>query len=164
MISGLTIANVVGVPLGTFICQAAGWRTAFLVVAGIGTLTLLGLVRFLSSIETARDLGAKIRVLKAPAVWLTLTVSTLASTSMFAFFTFVTPILTHVAGVTEAHVGFVLLAVGIGLTAGNFLGARLADWRAGPSLIAVLIGVAIVMATFAGFGRTFWSALAVVTL
>lgn len=71
----------------TFNGQAAGWRTTFLIVAGIGTLALLGLVRFLPPIETARDLGAEIRVLKAPPVWLTLTVSTLASTSMFAFFT-----------------------------------------------------------------------------
>ena len=102
MISGLTIANVVGVPLGTFIGQAAGWRTTFLVVAGIGAVALLGLVRFLPSIETARDLGAEIHALKAPPVWLTLAVSTLASTSMFAFFTYVSPILTRDAGVAEA--------------------------------------------------------------
>lgn len=158
MISGLTIANVVGVPLGTFIGQAAGWRTTFLVVAGIGAVALLGLVRFLPSIETAGDLGAEIHALKAPPVWLTLAVSTLA------FFTYVTPILTHVAGVAEAYVGFVLLAVGIGLTAGNYLGARLADWRAGPSLVVVLVGVALALAAFAGFGRTSWIASMIVTL
>ncbi|BCH61998.1 hypothetical protein RvVAR0630_pl01400 (plasmid) [Agrobacterium vitis] len=134
MISGLTIANVVGVPLGTFIAQAAGWRTTFLIVAGIGAVALLGLVCFLPSIETARDLDAEIRALKVPPVWLTLTVSTLASTSMFAFFTYVTPILTRIAGIAEAHVGFVLLALGVGLTAGNYHGARLADWRAGQVL------------------------------
>lgn len=164
MISGLTIANVVGVPLGTFIGQAAGWRTTFLVVASIGAVALLGLVRFLPSIETSRDLGAEIHALKAPPVWLTLAVSTLASTSMFTFFTYVTPILTRATGVAKTHVGFVLLAVGVGLTAGNYLGARLADWRAGPSLVSVLVGVALVLAAFAGFGRTPWIASMIVTL
>ncbi|MGN7998971.1 MFS transporter [Sphingomonas sp. 22176] len=163
MISGLTIANVVGVPLGTFIGQAAGWRTTFLAVAGIGALALLGLVRFLPSIDTTRDFKAEILALKAPSVWLTLAASTLASTSMFAFFTYVTPILTRVAGIAEALVGFVLLAVGIGLTVGNYLGARLADWRAGPSLVAVLICVALVLLAFAGFGRTPWAASVIVT-
>ncbi len=164
MISGLTIANIVGVPLGTFIGQSAGWRTTFLAVAGIGILALLGMARILPSIETTRDLGAEIRVLKAPQVWLTLAVSTLAAVSMFSFFTYVAPILTQVAGVAEAHVGFVLLAAGVGLTAGNYLGAWLADWRAGTSLVAVLVGVALTLVVFSALGRTPWAATAIVTL
>lgn len=164
MISGLTIANVIGVPLGTFVGQAAGWRTTFLAVAGIGAVALLGLIRFLPSVETARDLGAELRALKTPPVWMTLAVSTLASTSMFAFFTYVTPILTRVVGIAEAHVGFVLLAIGMGLTAGNAFGARLADWRAGPSLVAVLVGVALVLLAFAGVGQAPIAASAILTL
>ena len=164
MISGLTIANVVGVPLGTFIGQAAGWRTTFLAVAGIGVIAFLAMARLLPTVETARDLRAELRVLKAPSVWLTLLVSTLASTSMFGFFTYITPILTTLGGVAAGDVGYVLLAAGVGLTAGNYLGARLADWRARQSLVAVLIAVAVVLVVFAALGRTPWAATATVTL
>lgn len=164
MIGGLTIANVVGVPLGTFIGQAAGWRVTFLAVAGIGAVALLAMARLLPQVEVTRDLGAEVRVLKTPPVWLTLAVSTLASTSMFGFFTYITPILTTLGGVADGNVGYVLLAAGIGLTAGNYLGARLADWRAGPSLVAVLFGVSAVLLIFASLGRTPWSATVIVTL
>lgn len=164
MISGLTIANVIGVPLGTFIGQAAGWRLTFLTVAGIGLIALLGVVRLLPRIEVKRDLMAEVRVLKAPSVWLTLTVSIIASTSMFGFFTYVTPVLTTLGGVATRNVGYVLLAMGVGLTAGNYLGARLADWRARPSLVAILIGVAVVLLVFAALGRTPWAATAIATL
>ncbi|MCP3733321.1 MFS transporter [Sphingomonas sp. RP10(2022)] len=164
MISGLTIANVIGVPLGTFIGQAAGWRATFLAVAGIGVVAFLGMVRLLPPVAVARDLVAEVRVLKAPQVWLTLAISTLASTSMFGFFTYITPILTKLGEVAKGDVGYVLLAVGIGLTAGNYLGARLADWRAGPSLVAILAGVATILLIFAAFGRTPWSATVIVTL
>lgn len=164
MIGGLTIANVVGVPLGTFIGQAAGWRVTFLAVAGIGAVALLAMARLLPQVEVTRDLGAEVRVLKTPPVWLTLAVSTLASASMFGFFTYITPILTTLGGVADGNVGYVLLAAGIGLTAGNYLGARLADWRAGPSLVAVLFGVSAVLLIFASLGRTPWSATVIVTL
>jgi DHA1 family inner membrane transport protein len=164
MIGGLTIANVVGVPFGTFIGQAVGWRVTFLAVAGIGVIAFLGMVRLLPQVEVSRDLSAEIRVLKAPPVWLTLAVSTAASTSMFGFFTYITPILTTLGGVADGNVGYVLLAAGIGLTAGNYLGARLADWRARPSLVAVLFGVVAVLLVFAAFGPTPWSATVIVTL
>ncbi|MCQ8240805.1 MFS transporter [Rhizosaccharibacter radicis] len=164
MISGITIANVVGVPLGTFVGQAVGWRMTFFAVAGIGVLALLGMAYALPRIETIRDLAAEIEILKAPQVWLTLMVSTLAATSMFTFFTYITPILTEIAGVARAHVGLVLLAIGIGLTAGNYLGARLADWRAGLSLVAVLIGVALMLLIFAVLARTPWTAITIVTM
>lgn len=164
MISGLTISNVIGVPLGTFIGQALGWRVTFLAVASIGIIALLGMVRLLPQVMVKRDLRAEMRVLAAPAVWLTLVVSTLASTSMFAFFTYITPILTDIGGVAEGKVAYVLLAAGIGLTAGNYLGARLADWRAGPSLVGVLAGVVAILLAFAALGRTPLAATALVTL
>lgn len=164
MISGLTIANVIGVPLGTFIGQALDWRVTFLAVAAIGIIALLGMVRLLPQVTVTRDLRAEMRVLATPAVWLTLVVSTLASTSMFAFFTYITPILTDIGGVAEGKVAYVLLAAGIGLTAGNYLGARLADWRAGASLVGVLAGVVAILLAFAALGGTPLAATALVTL
>ncbi len=164
MISGLTIANVIGVPLGTFIGQAAGWRTTFLAVAAIGIIAFFGIAHLLPQVETARDLGREVRVLRAPPVWLILIISTLASTSMFGFFTYITPILTSLGGVAESNVSYVLLTVGIGLTVGNYAGARLADWRAGLSLMSVLLGVAIMLLVFSALGRTPWAATAIVTL
>ena len=139
MISGLTVANVLGVPLGTMIGQAHGWRTSFLAVAAIGVLALVALALWVPRTDDRpRDLRAEIKSLLVPQVWLTLAISVVASTSMFTFFTYITPFLTDVSGVPEAQVSLVLLACGIGLTIGNIIGARLADWRALPSLAVML--------------------------
>lgn len=146
MISGLTIAIVLGVPLGTMIGQASGWRTTFLAVATIGLVALAALARWVPEIDgERRDLRVEMRVLARPAVLVTLAISVVASTGMFAFFTYITPILTDIAHVPAARVSWVLLACGIGLTMGNAIGARLADWRALPSLIGILTATGLLL-------------------
>ena len=164
MISGLTIANVVGVPAGTFVGQLAGWRVTFLAVAAIGLIAFAGLWHLLPPVEIQRNLSKEIRALKSPAVYLTLIVSVLASASMFAFFTYITPILTQVAAVEPDQVSLVLLAIGAGLTFGNYVGAKLADWRAGPSLVAMILGVVAVLTMFSAAARTPLSAIPLTTL
>lgn len=164
MISGLTIANVVGVPVGIFIGQLAGWRVTFLAVAAIGLIAFAGLWHLLPPVEIQRNLSKEIRALKSPTVCLTLIVSVLASASMFAFFTYITPILTQVAAVEPDQVSFVLLAIGAGLTLGNYVGATLADWRAGPSLVAMILGVVAVLTVFSEVARTPQSAIPLATL
>lgn len=164
MVSGLTLANVLGVPLGTFVGQMAGWRVAFFGVALIGAVALATLAFSLPSIAVDRNPRAEIQALKTPEVFTTLAVSVIVSTSMFGFFTYVAPILTELAGVATRHVGPVLLLVGLGLTAGNFLGARLADWYAGPALIGVLVAAAAVLLMLAGVDGAPVLATALLTL
>jgi DHA1 family inner membrane transport protein len=155
MISGLTLANVLGVPLGTMIGQVAGWRATFWVVAAIGIAALATLAAWLPS-ETkreARNLRREWATLLQPSVLRTLAISVIASISMFIFFTYITPILTQVSGVRASNVGWVLLACGIGLTGGNVVGARLADWRALPSLGGILALTTSALLVFAWAGR-----------
>ena len=155
MVSGLTIANILGVPLGTMIGQSAGWRATFWAVAALGVLSWAALAAWVPrQASPPRDLKAEWRILRLPAVWLTLATSTVASTSMFTFFTYVTPILVDVSGLRTEHVGWVLLVCGVGLTFGNLIGARLADWRPLPSLAASFALVALILIAFAWTGRT----------
>ena len=165
MVSGLTIANILGVPLGTMIGQAAGWRATFWAVAALGILAWAALAAWVPrQSSTPRDLRAEWRVLRLPAVWLTLATSTVASTSMFTFFTYVTPILVDVSGLRSDEVGYILLVCGVGLTVGNLIGARLADWRPLPSLAASFALVACILIGFAWTGRTPLSAAASIFL
>lgn len=163
MIGGLTMATVLGMPLGTLLGQAAGWRVTFAVVTLVGLIAFAALLFWLpKQAEGRRDLRAELRAIRSLPVWLTLTLSVVSSTSMFCFFTYVTPILTEVSGVRPSHVSAVLLICGIGLTVGNFVGARLADWRALPSLAGILAAVALVLFAFDLIGAK--PILAIVTL
>ncbi|HTH59681.1 MAG TPA: MFS transporter [Paraburkholderia sp.] len=151
MFTGLTLANVLGVPLGTALGQIAGWRATFWAVTGIGLVAAGALAVFLPAnipmqkASLVREFG----VLKNPQVLAVLGASALASASLFAVFTYITPILEDVTGFTPHAVTFVLLLFGLGLTVGSTLGGRLADWRLMPSLLGFLLAIGVVLAVFA---------------
>jgi DHA1 family inner membrane transport protein len=151
MFSGLTLANVLGVPIGTAIGQAAGWRTTFWVVAAIGAAAFAALFMLLPR-DTHRDtppaMLRELAVLRGQ-VWLALGVTVLASASMFALFTYIAPILNDLTHVTPRGVTYSLFLIGIGLTVGNLIGGRLADWRLNTTLIGVFIATAIILALLA---------------
>src|ERR1700723_2432305 len=131
MFTGLTLANVLGVPLGTALGQAVGWRATFWAVTVIGVLAAAALAVCLpAKIEMQKaSLVHEFTVLKNPQVLMVLGISVLASTSLFSTFTYITPILEDVTGFTPHAVTLVLLLFGLGLTVGSTLGGKLADWR-----------------------------------
>jgi DHA1 family inner membrane transport protein len=143
MVSGLTVANVLGVPLGTWLGQAAGWRATFWGVTILGVIAAAAVLRWIPRQEPGAKQGLKqeLRALRSVPVWLTLLTSMLASVSMFVFFTYIAPILRDITGIPPQQVGTVLLLCGIGLTIGNFAGARLADWKMLPSLTGVFVAL-----------------------
>ncbi|PLZ03246.1 MFS transporter [Burkholderia sp. WAC0059] len=151
MFTGLTLANVLGVPLGTALGQAAGWRATFWAVTGIGVLAAIALAVCLpAKIEMPKtSLMHEFSVLKNVQVLLVLAISALASASLFSVFTYITPILENVTGFTPHAVTLVLLLFGLGLTAGSTLGGRLADWRLMPSLVGFLLAIGVILAVFA---------------
>jgi MFS transporter, DHA1 family, inner membrane transport protein len=151
MVSGLTVANVLGVPLGTWLGQSAGWRSAFWGVAALGVVAAAAVMRWLPGQEQEQGHGLKreLRALRSLQVWFALITSVLASTSMFVLFTYIAPILREVSGISPHHVGSVLLLCGLGLTAGNLVGAHLADWRLMPSLAGIFLVVAAILACLA---------------
>jgi DHA1 family inner membrane transport protein len=152
LFTGLTLANVLGVPLGTALGQLAGWRITFWAVTGIGVLSAAALAVFLpAKIDMQKaSLVHEFAVLKNPQVLMVLGISALASTSLFSTFTYITPILEDVTGFTPHAVTLVLLLFGLGLTVGSTLGGKLADWRLMPSLLATLFAIVVILTIFAG--------------
>src|ERR1700761_360685 len=136
MFSGLTLANVLGVPAGTALGQAFGWRFAFWALVPIGLVAGLGLLRLVphqpaEKIHLKHEFHAVIR----PQVQLVLAMSTLSSAALFCVFTYIAPILEQVTRLSPSAVTRVLVLFGVGITLGNLLGGRLADWKQMPTLL-----------------------------
>lgn len=165
MFSGLTLANVLGVPAGTALGQHWGWRMAFLALIPIGLIAGAGLLRFVPHQVPERiDLRTELRAVLRPGVQLVLTISTLSSVAMFCVLTYIAPILETVTRMPPHAVTWVLVAFGVAITAGNLLGARLSDWRQIPTLF---LGYGTLLVVFLALpfaeGRV-WPAVAVVCL
>lgn len=158
MFTGLTLANVLGVPLGTALGQQAGWRSTFWAVTVIGVIALIGLVRFLPvrHDEEKLDMRAELGALKGAGLWLSLSMTALFSAAVFALFTYIAPLLGEVTGVSPRGVLWTLVLMGLGLTVGNIIGGKLAD----RNLAATLIGVFIAMAVLATV--LLWSSVLVI--
>lgn len=129
VLSGLTIANVIGVPAITFLGQQAGWRVAYLAVAMIFALTALAiwLAVPLQDGDPDATMRRELTIFHRPQIWLILLIGSLGFGGFFAVYTYVAPLVTSVAGLTPAFVPLALVAVGLGMTIGNFAGGRAAD-------------------------------------
>ncbi|HSI42035.1 MAG TPA: MFS transporter [Xanthobacteraceae bacterium] len=147
MFAGLTLANVLGVPLGTALGQAFGWRSTFWAVVLIGLLAVAAIALWVpAAIPHKRaNIVQEFGVLGRPQVLLAMAMSVMASASLFTVFTYIAPLLREVTGISGNAVTVVLLLFGVGITIGNFLGGRLADWKLMPSLMAIFIGLAAVL-------------------
>jgi DHA1 family inner membrane transport protein len=146
MFTGLTLANVLGVPLGTALGQQAGWRSTFFAVTVIGVIAFIGLIRFLprKRDEQKLDMRAELAALKGVGIWLSLSMTALFAASVFALFTYVAPLLGEVTGVSPLGVTWTLMLIGLGLTLGNIIGGKLADRRLAATLIGVFIAMAVI--------------------
>ncbi|MEV5551501.1 MFS transporter [Streptomyces sp. NPDC052309] len=150
MFMGLTVANIVGVPGGTSIGQAAGWRVTFLIVAALGVIGFLGVTRLVP--ETGRpespDVRREFAAFKNVQVWLAMAMTVLGYGGVFAAITYITPMMTEVAGYTEGAVTWLLVLFGIGMFLGNLLGGKFADRRLMPMLFTALAGLSAALLLF----------------
>ncbi|MFN3836183.1 MAG: MFS transporter [Brevundimonas sp.] len=151
MFMGLTIANVVGVPLATWAGDVLGWRASFWGIAGIGVLVMTALRLTLPNLPapTGGNMGAELRVLGRGPVLAALALTVIGSSAMFTVFTYIAPILREQ---THASLGFVtamLVTYGLGLTVGNWLGGKFADRSVDRTLIVTLASLSILLIAFA---------------
>ena len=151
MFMGLTIANVVGVPLATWAGDALGWRASFWGIAGIGVLVMAALRLTLPNLPapTGGNIAAELRVLGRGPVLAALALTVIGSSAMFTVFTYIAPILREQ---THASLGFVtamLVTYGLGLTLGNWLGGRFADRSVDRTLIVTLASLSAILVAFA---------------
>jgi DHA1 family inner membrane transport protein len=156
VLSGLTIANVVGVPAITFLGQAAGWRAAYLVVAAIFALAVVAIALAVPS--QPGDPGATIRrelsAFGRPALWFALLTGAIGFGGFFAVYSYVAPLTTEVTLLSPSLVPVALVVTGVGMTIGNLIGGRLAD-RGAMRAVFILFGVLALALT--GLALTAWS-------
>jgi MFS transporter, DHA1 family, inner membrane transport protein len=160
MFSGLTLANVLGVPAGTALGQAAGWRATFWAVVGIGTIATAAIAILVPRLARP-DTGNLLRefaVLRKPQVILAMLLSVLSSVSLFAVFTYITPMLETVTHLAPGDVTWLLLLFGVGITAGNLLGGRLADRNLMLTIAGAFAAGAAVLAGFTVALHAAWPA------
>ena len=152
MFTGLTAANVLGVPLGTLLGQAAGWRSTFWAITGIGVIALIGVAVLVP--REAADAGApslrrELGAFRSGQVWLSLAATVLGFGGMFGAFTYIAYTLTGVSGFASGAVPWLLILFGLGLFAGNWVGGRLADRSIDRTLLVLLAVLAVVLVAFA---------------
>ncbi|GAB3096163.1 MFS transporter [Isoptericola nanjingensis] len=151
MFAGLTVANVAGVPLGTFLGQAAGWRATFWAVTAVGVLGLVGIAVLVPRTEhrSAGSVLSEFRIFRGRQVWLSMAVTVLGYGGMFGAFSYIAFTLTGVSGFSSAAVPWLLVVFGVGTVTGNVLGGRAADRNLVKALVTVIAVLAVVLVLFA---------------
>lgn len=158
MFGGLALANVLGVPLGTFVGQQWGWRATFAIIAAVGVVAFAGIAALVPG-EASRPapvagegvagLRAELAAFRSRQVWFSLAMTVLVFGGMFGAFMYVEPLLTRVTGFGEAAVPWLLVLFGVGLFAGNLLGGRWADRALARTLTSLTLALAISLVAFA---------------
>jgi DHA1 family inner membrane transport protein len=161
MFTGLTAANVLGVPFGTMLGQAAGWRSTFWAITGIGVLALAGILALVPKMASAAagssasgpstpdGLRGELRAFRSGQVWLSILVTILGYGGMFGAFTYIAFTLTEVTGFAASTVPWLLILFGVGLFIGNTLGGKAADKNVDRTLVVVLSVLVVVLVVFA---------------
>lgn len=141
MFMGLSLSNILGVPFGTLIGQNFGWQMTFVVIAIIGVCAFIGIIFFVPKTETNKDASVinELKILKEKRLWLTLAVTLFGFSSVFAYFTYISSVLIDVSNVAENLISYILIIFGIGVTLGNIVGGKLADWNLNKALKIIFV-------------------------
>jgi DHA1 family inner membrane transport protein len=153
MFTGLTVANIVGVPLGTLLGQSLDWRATFWAVVLLGLAAIGAIARYVPDLrdQAAPRISQELAVLRQPQVLLALAMTVFGFGGIFTVFTYIVPILVDAAHLGTHAVRAVLMLFGVGATLGTLLGGRLADWRLMPAL---MVSLSVLIAFFLVFAVT----------
>jgi DHA1 family inner membrane transport protein len=167
MFLGLTLANIAGVPVATLMGQHLGWRATFLGVSAIGLAAIASLALLIPHDHAhapAVGLRRELVALKSVPVWLALGTTVAGFGALFSAYSYITPMLTDSAGYADSSVTLLLALFGVGATAGNLVGGRLADHSLRGTLFGGLTSLIVVLALFPVLMSTQWSAAVAVVL
>ncbi len=148
MFAGLTIANVVGVPLGTYIGHNYSWRYTFVIIVIVGLITMLSIKTWMPNLPATknRNLSQEFNFFKQPESWLIILMIAVGTGGLFSWYSYIAPLLTEVSGFSANSITYILVIAGFGMMVGNFIGGRLAD-KVSPAnaTIALLITMSITL-------------------
>ncbi|GAB6899733.1 MFS transporter [Kineosporia succinea] len=146
--AGLTIANVIGVPLTTYIGQQASWRTVFVLIAGVELIGVLGVLAAVprSPRSERQRLREELGAFRNRQIWLSLAVAVIGCGGIHATFSYIAPMMTEVAGYRQSDITPLLVLFGLGMTFGNLIGAQLADRYNGAQVIYGVMAAQVVVA------------------
>lgn len=159
MFAGLTIANVFGVPLGTFIGHHFSWRFSFAIVVLVGLLTLWSLKAWLPALQASknRDLKQELSFFKKLDAWIIILMISIGTGGLFAWISYIAPLMTDVSHFTADQVTYILMLAGLGMMAGNFIGGYLADRfspaKASAALLLLMV-LTLVIVHYVSFNQT----------
>lgn len=150
MFSGLTLANLVGVPAGTWLAQAFNWRLVFWVIAGIGLLTIAAIALLVPPIEKGKSIALRteLRAFVDPQVLLVMGITVFGPAAFFTSITYIAPMMTRLAGFSDAGIAWLMVLFGLGLGVGNWIGGRFADRSLFGTLFVTLAAQGIVLLVF----------------
>ena len=156
MFMGLTIANIGGVPLATWIGQNIGWRMSFALIAILGVITMFSLWKALPEAELGQrpDVKAELKVLTRLPVVLALLTTVMSAGAMFTLYIYIAPSLHHISHATPAVITLMLVLIGIGFSIGNHLGGKFADLSVTKTLIGFLLLLMTMMLLFPILAKT----------
>lgn len=154
MLGGLTICNIIGIPLGTYVGHTVSWRLTFAMVAVVGLLAIASIYFWLPNLEKRAKTNPMndLRVFKNVEPWLILGITAIGTGGFFAWYSYITPLLTEVTMFGDKSVGYILSLAGVGMTCGNFAGGKLADVVSPAKATAVLLsimGICLIGVSFA---------------
>ncbi|MCM4168220.1 Putative transporter AraJ [Arenibacter antarcticus] len=129
MFAGLTVANVVGVPLGTYLGQHYSWSLSFIMVGVVGVFTMLALYFWMPQLERSSSKGMvkDLKVFKSLELWIIILLTIVGTGGFFAWYSYIAPLLTEVSGHSQTMVSYAMIIAGSGMVVGNFIGAKMAE-------------------------------------
>ncbi|MBR08741.1 MAG: MFS transporter [Rickettsiales bacterium] len=147
MFSGLTLANIIGVPIGTYLGQEFHWNIAFFIVGVIGLITILSVKLWMPAMppSSSGSLAADFKIFKKLELWIVFLLTTIGTGGFFAWYSYIAPLITEVAGHDPAVVSYAMILAGTGMFCGNFIGAKLAEKMQPIYAVAVALGGMAIM-------------------
>ncbi|MGE8343627.1 MAG: MFS transporter [Flavobacterium sp.] len=142
MFAGLTIANLIGVPIGTYIGHHFIWRYTFVLIAIVGLLTFLAIYLWMPNLEKGESVNMKtqLQFFKKTEAWLIIGITAIGFGGLFAWISYIAPLLINVSKFSPEDVSSILILAGLGMVVGNFVGGKLADrFSPAPTTLALLL-------------------------